>query len=183
MVPAEFVVPYVIANVFALVTLVAAWRWPDAVRWVGAGVFAWAAAINTWTALTNPQVYVEYATLTPSALYRSFILGWFREHVALMVLPIAAGQLMLAAGFASPHRMHRRLAVAGAVVFLLAIAPLGVGAGFPFSLTFGAALLLAVRTPVPLAADRRAPAADSGHAAVSGRRATTPRARRAARSR
>jgi len=41
-------------------------------------------------------------------------------------------------------RAHRWIGATGAWIFLAAITPLGVGAGFPFSLTFGAALFVAI---------------------------------------
>ncbi len=104
-------------------------------------LFAWAAATNTNTALTTPWVYLEYADLAVLEVYRSFILGWFSAHVAPMVLAIAAGQAVITVLLALP-RPWRRLGVLGAIVFLMAIAPLGVGSGFPFSLTLAAALLV-----------------------------------------
>jgi hypothetical protein len=140
MVPREFLGPYLAANAFALATLGIAFWNRTAARWIGVAVFAWAAGTNTWFALTRPEVYLEYAALTPSMLYRDFILGWFSRHIPLMVLCIAAGQLTIAALMASRRDTHRIVALAGALVFLLAISPLGVGSGFPFSLTFGAAL-------------------------------------------
>jgi hypothetical protein len=145
MVPAEFLTPYLAANAIGLLALgVAVWR-PRIAWWFGVFVFVWAACTNAYVALTQPAAYVEYAALTPSHAYRSFIEGWFSRHVAALVLPIAAGQLLIAILMASRDRFARGLGVAGAMVFLAAIIPLGVGSGFPFSITFGAALLVAHR--------------------------------------
>ena len=141
MVPAELFGLYVTANLTALAVLaLVVWR-PAVARWMIAGVFVWASITNTMTALGTPEVYLEYAALTPSAWYRDFITGWFSGHIRAMVLSIAAGQMLIAALLAMP-RPWRRLGVLGAVVFLAAIAPLGVGSGFPFSVTFGAAVVL-----------------------------------------
>lgn len=146
MIPRAYLVPYLVSNAAALAVLaVAFWRARIA-RWLGAAVFLWAAATNTRMALVQPAVYLDYASLTPSQLYRDFILGWFSQHVQLMVLPIAAGQLVIAALLLSPRDLHRKIGVYGAIAFLTAIAPLGLGAGFPFSLTFGAALLVSLGT-------------------------------------
>jgi len=142
MIPHDYLVPYVVANSFALVVLALAFWRPTVALWMVVSVFVWAAATNTYIALTHPAVYVDYAALTPSAWYRDFILGWFSGHVQTLVLPIALGQLTIAALLASRRRAWLWCGVAGALTFLLAIAPLGVGAGFPFSLTFGAALLV-----------------------------------------
>ena len=101
MVPREFLAPYLIANGFALAGLALAFRRPVVARWVGVAVFAWAAGMNTWTAWTRPDAYLEYASLTPSALYRDFILGWFSVHVRELVLAVAVGQAIVAALLAS----------------------------------------------------------------------------------
>ncbi len=140
MIPEQFLALYLAANVIALGVLVVAFTRPRLTRWLCAGIFAWAAVTNTLTALATPQVYLEYADLTMSDWYRSFILGWFRGHIQWMVLTIAAGQAVIA-GLLTRPRPWRRLGVAGGVVFLAAIAPLGVGSGFPFSVTFSAALI------------------------------------------
>ncbi len=146
MIPQEHFVPYAIANAFGLAALALAFWRRDVGRWLGVAVFSWAAVTNAVIGLTNPAAYVDYAALTPSVVYRDFILGWFSRHVPLMVLPIAVGQLTIAALLASRRPWHRQLGLAGALTFLLGIAPLGVGSGFPFSVTFGAALLVALRT-------------------------------------
>ena len=78
------------------------------------------------------------------AMYRDFITGWFSRHIQVMVVAIALGQAAIALLMASRVPARRWLGAAGASVFLLAIAPLGVGSGFPFSLTFGAALFVAL---------------------------------------
>jgi hypothetical protein len=144
MIPREFLGLYLAANAFALAVLaVAFWR-RDIARWTVVGVFGWAACINTWTALAQPELYLDYATLTVSSWYRDFILGWFSRHVSPVVITIAAGQLLVAGLLASPVRAHRWIGATGAWMFLAAITPLGVGAGLPFSLTFGAALFVSI---------------------------------------
>ena len=96
---------------------------------------------NATTAITRPQAYLDYAALTPVAVYRNFIIGWFSEHARWLVLTIAVGQLAIGVLLIRP-RPWRVLGVLGAVVCLLAIAPLGVGSAFPFSLTFSAAIIV-----------------------------------------
>ena len=155
MIPAEFLTPYLTANAIGLLALGAAFWRPRPTWWFGVVVFVWAACTNAYVALTQPTAYVEYGALTPSGGYRSFIEGWFSQHVAAMVLPIAAGQLLIAILMASRERFTRSLGVSGAIVFLAAIAPLGVGSGFPFSVTFGAALLVAHRRLAQRHRDRR----------------------------
>ena len=141
MIPQEHVVMYVSANLVALTILALAFWRPAAARWVWVAIFLWAASVNTITVAREPWVYLVYGALTPSALYREFIEGWFSAHIQPFVLAIAAGQLMIAI-LLSRRGDARWLGIVGASVFLLAIAPLGVGSGFPFSLIAIASLLV-----------------------------------------
>jgi hypothetical protein len=150
MIPQEYLVMYVGANLVALAILsLAFWR-PRIARWVWVAIFVWAAFANTITAATDPWAYLVYGELTPSAWYREFIGGWFRTRIEPFVLSIAVGQLIIAM-LLSRAGAARRLGVAGASVFLLAIAPFGVGSGFPFSLIAIASLLVMERRlrPIP----------------------------------
>ena len=145
MIPREYLGPYLASNAIALALLGVAFRKPTWVRWATIVIFAWAAWTNASLSLTNPleyQGFGEWAVLGP---YRRFISGWFRDHTAWLVLPIAAGQLGIAVLLLLNSRWSRPLAAGSAIVFLLAIAPLGVGSAFPFSLTYGLALLIMAR--------------------------------------
>jgi hypothetical protein len=141
MIPQEYLVMYLAANLIALAILALAYTHPRIARWVWVAIFVWAATVNTMTAAREPWVYLAYGDLTPSALYRDFILGWFSRHIVPFILSIAAGQLTIAI-LLSRAGDARWLGVTGASLFLLAIAPLGVGSGFPFSLIAIASLLV-----------------------------------------
>jgi hypothetical protein len=144
MIPRELLASYLVANAVALGLLaVAFWR-RDVARWAVVAVFGWAAVTNTQTVLSRPEVYLDFGSLTLSSSYREFIYGWFSRHTQAMVLAIAFGQVLIAALLASRRTLHRWAGAIGAWVFLLAIAPLGVGSGFPFSLTFGLALFVSL---------------------------------------
>jgi|SRR5688572_3037431 len=141
MIPQEYLVMYLSANLIALTILALAFWRPSIARWVWVAIFVWAASVNTMTAAREPWVYLAYGALTPSALYRDFIAGWFSTHIQPFVLAIDAGQLTIAI-LLSRGGDARWLGIIGASVFLLAIAPLGVGSGFPFSLIAIASLLV-----------------------------------------
>lgn len=141
MIPQEYLVMYLSANLIALVILALAYWRPGVVRWIWVAIFVWAAAVNTITAAREPWVYLAYGALTPSPLYRDFIAGWFSTHIQPVIVSIAAGQLTIAI-LLSRTGDARWLGIVGASIFLLAIAPLGVGSGFPFSLIAVASLLL-----------------------------------------
>ena len=145
MIPSEYLLPYLTSNAIALGLLWLAVRRPGWVRWASIGIFLWATYTNTRIALFHPHDYQDFARLAVLASYRSFITGWFRNHTALVLLPIAAGQCAIALLLLRNTPLTRRLGVLGALSFLLAIAPLGAGSAFPFSLTYGLALVVMMR--------------------------------------
>ena len=114
-------------------------------------LFLWAGCWNMYLANTNPEEYLTYAPLAYSAAYRNFILGYFASHVTAIVGAIAVGQLSIALLLAARGRAVQA-GLVGAIVFLLAIVPLGVGSGFPATVIMaaGAAMLMRARFPDPL---------------------------------
>jgi len=114
-------------------------------------LFLWAGCWNTYLANAHPEEYLTYASLAYSDAYRSFILGYFAGHVTAIVGAIALGQLSIALLVAGRGRAVQ-LGLLGAIMFLLAIVPLGVGSGFPATviMSAGAAELMRGRFPDPL---------------------------------
>jgi hypothetical protein len=141
----DYLLPYLIANTIALGLLVLAFRKPRWARWASVAVFLGAALVNVLIGLSEPADYQSFGDLAWLSLYRDFIHGWFRGHVPWLLFPIALGQLLIALLLLDNTRFSRRLGTAGAVIFLLAIAPLGAGSGFPLSLAFGLALVVMTR--------------------------------------
>jgi hypothetical protein len=146
----ELLYAQLVSTLVALVLLIVSVRSRTIGRKLFATLFGWAAAINAWTALMSPADYLGYAGLTVSDLYRGFILGFFGQHITPIVVGIAIGQACIAIALLRGRRWQR-LGLAGAMVFLLAIMPLGIGAGVPATLilALGAGLLWRDRvTPV-----------------------------------
>lgn len=124
--------PYLIAQAVAVGFLVTAWKSTRLARLLFVLLFVWASATNLYLGLTQPAIYGEYAAFAVP-VYRDFITGWFSRYSYLMVPTIAIGQLLIGVGMLLRGGWVR-LACVGAIVFLLSIAPLLVGSGFPFSL-------------------------------------------------
>lgn len=133
----------IISNVVAALILVVAWRWRNVGRLLFVLLFLWAAQINLRTAILTPTAYLDYArwAIPP---YRAFILGPFARHITAFVAVIAVGQLAIAV-LVALRGAAVRLGVLGALTFLLAIAPLGRGSAFPFSLIAGGAAAVLAR--------------------------------------
>lgn len=132
-----------ISNVAGLIILFACWKRPRVGRWLFFALFSWACWINWNLALTTPAVYLDYSK---HALpwYASFIQGFFAEHITAFVGAIATGQGLIAIGMAG-RGWALQGACLGAITFLLAIAPLGLYAAFPFSLIVSLAAWLIYR--------------------------------------
>jgi hypothetical protein len=132
MIPPEFVTPFVVSNGFAIGLLIVAVFWPKVARVLFVVLFLGAGLFNCYTALTEPEAYLMYADFALLPIYRDFIDGLFSQITAPFILAMAAGQLAVSALLAGkgPRLM---LGVVGGIVFFVAIAPLGVGSAFPFS--------------------------------------------------
>ncbi len=138
----EYLAPHLISIVLSILLAVAAWKRPNLGRLLFVTLFAWASLVNLRTATATPEVYLEYARLTESPTYRAIIEGPFARHVTVYVTAIAIGQAAIAMAFLGRGAIVK-LGALGAIVFLLAIAPLGVGSGFPSTLIgAGAAAVL-----------------------------------------
>ncbi len=129
----EYLVPWVITNCIAILFLVSAIRKPKLARLLFVLLFMWACWLNYTTAHKSPDDYLNYAALTPFNLYANFINGWFKSHIIPMVTLISLAQGLIAIGMLLKGWIVR-LACLGAIIFFFAIAPLGVGSGFPFTL-------------------------------------------------
>mgnify|MGYP003624325664 CR=1 FL=1 len=135
----EYMVPWVISNSIAILVLIAAIRKPKLTRILFAILFIWACWLNYTTVHKNPNEYLNYAALTPFSLYSNFINGWFKLHIIPMVSIISIGQGLIAIGLMLKGRIVRS-ACFGAIIFFLAIAPLGIGSAFPSTLIASVAI-------------------------------------------
>lgn len=141
----EYFWPWLISNLVAVLLLLASWRSERWGRLLFSLLFVGAAIVNWNTSLQHPEWYLEYADLSFSALYKDFVQGWFSRHIREMVGTIAVAQALLALALWSRGWLLQT-ALMGGIIFLLAIAPLGVGAAFPFSITTSVALAIISRT-------------------------------------
>lgn len=140
-VPPEWLGPYIGSNLLSILLSVVAALWPRISRWIFVVIFLGAAVSNTMQALQEPQVYVDYGQSALPELYRSFIYGFFSQHTQPIVLAIAAGQLLVGVLLTRRGWLFG-LGVLGGITFLIAIAPIGVFAGFPATLIMAAALFV-----------------------------------------
>ncbi len=138
----EILLGWLVTNAVAALLLLCCWRLPSLGRAALAAVFLVAAVVNACLGVRHPEAYVDFArhAIPP---YGAFIKGPFSARPDAVILPIAAGQLIIAY-LLSRDGAKFRVGVAGAIVFLVAVAPLGLASAFPSTivLAFAAGLLL-----------------------------------------
>ncbi len=139
----QMIIASIVSNLVAVLLLYISWKRKNAARVLFALLFTWAAITNWITAHNNPQVYLEYGNYAID-IYKKFITGEFASHITGFVSLIAIGQLIIGLGLLA-RGMIVKLSCIGGIIFLLAIAPLGFGAAFPFSITAAIALFLLYR--------------------------------------
>jgi len=134
----------IVFNVLAIFFLIAAVHLPRISRLLFSILFAWACWMNWTTALQSPDDYLQYADLSFSNGYTTFINGWFSKHITLVVGSIASCQGLIAISIWWKGMIYK-IGCVGAIIFLLAIAPLGIGSGFPCTIVFAIALIVLLR--------------------------------------
>jgi hypothetical protein len=139
----QYLIPWTISQVVSILILILAFRKPVWARYVFAFLFIAAGLFNWVTSIRTQEAYLMYAD-TAIGIYRDFIEGWFKEYIRLFIPMIATGQLLIGAGMLA-GRKWLALGCLGIIVFLLAIAPLGIGSAFPFSITVSIAAYLVFR--------------------------------------
>lgn len=136
-----FSLTYLVANMVSLVVLIAAILRPVTARWMLSLIFIGAGIFNAIMAIREPDLFMVYGAMTPSAAYEQFIYGAFRNNITAIVLSISICQL--AAGiFIAAGRSLVVTGLAAAITFLIAIAPLGAGSAFPSTLLLAAAAIV-----------------------------------------
>jgi hypothetical protein len=135
---------YIISNMVALLMFWAGWKNPRLLRLLLCLVFVWASWTNWNESSVAPQFYLDYSAVTFSDLYRHFINGWFSTHIMLAVGFIAICQSLIALSMLLKAWLFKTGAI-GAIIFLLAIAPLGFGSAFPCTLILAASVCLLLR--------------------------------------
>jgi len=129
------------ANLVAIFQLITSVKWPRVARFSFFLLFAWACLKNFTTSQVMPQVYMGYAEIAWNETYRQFIHGWFATHVKMFVGTIAFFQMLIAISMLFSNRVYR-IGCIGAMIFLVAIIPLGIGSGFPATVVMAVGLFI-----------------------------------------
>jgi len=131
----------------SLVLLLISLKWPNVGRLFFSLIFLYASYINIKTAILDPDQYLNYARFTWFTSYENFIDGFFSHHIAEIVCLIAFSQLLIGILMTTKEKAVVWSGWA-AIAFLVGIAPLGVGSGFPSTLIMALAIYSIIRKPI-----------------------------------
>lgn len=137
----QYIGPYIGSNVFAVILLILSLKWKTASRIVFILIFLAAGIFNLYTANTEPEAYTMYAQTALIPFYKNFIMGYFAAHAGFIISLIATGKILVAI-LLMFKKTWFKLGVAGALIFFISIAPLGVGSALPCTLIFAASVLI-----------------------------------------
>ncbi|HWV66614.1 hypothetical protein [Chitinophaga sp.] len=133
-----FSITYLVANMVSLIVLIAAISRAAVARVMLSMIFIGAGLFNGVMAIRDPNLFMAYGAMTPLRVYEQFIYGAFRNNITAIVISISICQL--AAGiFIAATRTFMITGLTAAIIFLVAIAPLGAGSAFPSTLLLAAA--------------------------------------------
>ncbi len=136
-----YLAPWIVSNTTALILLFFCWKYPRIGRYLYSVIFLIACIVNVVTLIQIPEVYLDYGPLAFSDFYESIISGIFAENLRLIVSVIAFGQLAISLGIFFGGAFYRP-ALIFAMIFSIAITPLGIGAAFPVPLIMLISLLI-----------------------------------------
>ena len=132
--------PYVITHAVTLVLIFICFRWPKIGKAAWGVIFILAGIFNIFTVIKNPDAYLGYRDHA-AEFYKFFIDGVFNSFTVFIVSLIAAGQILVGFFLLRKGKIFL-LGILGGIVFLIAIAPLGVGSAFPSTLLMAFSLVL-----------------------------------------
>lgn len=139
----EAIIASIASNIVALFLLLLEWKKKNAARICFALLFIWASVVNWRTAHNAPGEYQNYSSYAVG-FYKTIINDYFSRHITGYVSIIAVAQFIMGLGFLARGIIVKASCLAG-IVFFIGIAPLGLGAAFPFSITAAVALILLYR--------------------------------------
>jgi hypothetical protein len=142
----DILLPYIVTHTMAFILVFICFKWPQIGKVTWGIIFLLAGIFNIYTASSNPQAYLSYGehAIRP---YQQIINGIFSIHTSLFVILIGCGQILVGLLMLMKRKLFY-IGILGGTVFLLAIAPLGIGSAFPSTLLMALSLaVLYVRYP------------------------------------
>ena len=136
----DYWLPYVITHAISFLLLFICHKWPKTGKIIWGIIFILAGIFNIFAVIRNPDVYLTYREHAVN-FYKLFIDGVFRSFTIFIVSLIGSGQILVGFFLLRKGKLFV-LGILGGIVFLLAIAPLGIGSAFPSTLLMALSLII-----------------------------------------
>jgi hypothetical protein len=133
-------IPYLVTHTITLSLIFICFKWPKVGKTAWGVIFALAGIFNLVYVNVTSGAYLGYGEYAVG-LYRRFIYGAFSSHTVLFVSLIALGQILVGILLFTKGRLFL-LGIAGGILFLVAISPLGAGSVFPSTLLMALSLAI-----------------------------------------
>lgn len=132
--------PYVITHVSTFLMIFICYKWPKIGKVAWGAIFILAGIFNIFTVIKDPEAYLSYRDHAVD-FYKFFIDGVFSSFTIFIVSLIGAGQILAGIFLLRKGKLFL-LGILGGIIFLVAIAPLGIGSAFPSTLLMAFSLVL-----------------------------------------
>ena len=132
--------PYVVTHAVTFLMILICYKWPKAGKVAWGIIFILAGIFNIFTVIRDPEAYLSYRDHAVD-FYKFFIDGVFRSFTIFIVSLIGIGQILVGIFLLRKGKLFL-LGILGGIVFLVAIAPLGIGSAFPSTLLMAFSLIL-----------------------------------------
>jgi hypothetical protein len=136
----QYMILLLASTALAVFQLIMVIKWPRMARISLFLVFAWAGWASWNESQVSPWFYLEYGDLLWASKYGIFVSNWLTEHIGLVNGFIAGCQLLIGFCMLLKKTLFRAGAISAAII-MLAIFPLGVLKGFPYTIILAAALV------------------------------------------
>lgn len=136
----DYWLPYVITNIVAILLIIVCYKWPKIGKIAWGIIFILAGIFNIFMVVKDPQSYLVYRDNAVD-FYNFFIDGVFSSFTIFIVSLIGTGQILVGIFLFRKGKLYL-LGILGGIIFLVAIAPLGIGSAFPSTLLMAISLVL-----------------------------------------
>lgn len=136
----EHWIPYIVTNIAAILLIIVCCKWPKIGKVAWGIIFILAGIFNIFMVNKDPQVYLSYRD-NAVEFYKFFIDGVFNSFTTFIVSLIGAAQILVGIFLFLKKKLFL-FGILGGIVFLVAIAPLGIGSAFPSTLLMAVSLVL-----------------------------------------
>ena len=132
--------PYAVTHVITFLMIFVCFKWPKIGKIAWGIVFILAGIFNIFTVIKDPEAYLGYRDHAVD-FYKFFIDGVFSSFTIFIVSLIGTGQILVGIFLLRKGKLFL-LGIVGGIIFLIAIAPLGIGSAFPSTLLMAFSLVL-----------------------------------------